>query len=296
MNISKRIFLVIVLLIMNRTCLIAQTTICIPYGAPSVIDGNISIGEWSDADTVQITVSVNKKVTVKYKHDSLNLYLAYCKNLESALRFPEVVMDINNDKSTSWMADDWWFHVSATDCESNMTPNNYSNCLAVQPGWQAIPNMVSGPPYTDTIEIKIPFVKVGINLHTNDTIGLAFDVTNTSTIWNYWPLGSVINNPSTWANAVFCATTVGLNDLNFNRHTKIFPNPFSSQTTFQTNILINNATLTVYNSQWQTVQQILNITGQTVTISRDNLSSGLYFVQLKQDNKILTTNKLVITD
>lgn len=87
MNISKKIFLVIVLLILNRTCLLAQVTICIPYGSPSVIDGNISIGEWSDADTVQITISGNQKVTVKFKHDSLNLYLAYCKNLESAFRW-----------------------------------------------------------------------------------------------------------------------------------------------------------------------------------------------------------------
>ena len=291
MNIHKNTFLVFVLFSMSKTFLFAQQTICIPYGAPSVIDGIISTGEWSDADSVQIAISASQVVTVKLKHDSLNLYLSYCKNLESAFRFPEVVMDINNDKSNTWMADDWWFHVSATDCEWNGAPSNFSNCLAVQPGWEAVPNMLSVPPYKDTIEIKIPFLKVGINLLMHDTIGLAFDVTNTSTIWNYWPSGSNINNPSTWANAVFCHATTGLNELNFKNHIKIFPNPSGGKFTIQSlkkceKIEIFNVFgFLVYSSQ---------INSDRFDIDLSNESKGIYFCNLFSSEKNFLSEKIII--
>jgi len=76
----------------------------------------------------------------------------------------------------------------------------------------------------------------------------------------------------------------------------VFPNPFTSQTTLQTDNLLYNATLTVYNSFGQTVREIKNIVGETVTLFRDNLPGGLYFIRLTQDNKVITTEKLVITD
>jgi len=76
----------------------------------------------------------------------------------------------------------------------------------------------------------------------------------------------------------------------------VYPNPFSSSTTLQTNIFLKNAIVTVYNSYGQTVKQIENISGQTVTLFRDNLPSGLYFIRLIEGNKIIAANKLIITD
>ncbi|QLH30392.1 MAG: T9SS type A sorting domain-containing protein [Candidatus Parvibacillus calidus] len=52
----------------------------------------------------------------------------------------------------------------------------------------------------------------------------------------------------------------------------------------------------VYNLQGQQVKQIKNISGQTVTLRRDNLPAGLYVIHLTQDNKTITTDKLIITD
>ena len=77
---------------------------------------------------------------------------------------------------------------------------------------------------------------------------------------------------------------------------RIYPNPFSSSTTFQSYKFLKGATLTVYNSYGGTVKQIKNISGQTVTLQRDNLPSGLYFILLTEDNITLTVDKLVITD
>lgn len=91
--------------------------------------------------------------------------------------------------------------------------------------------------------------------------------------------------------------TTGINQAEPKNYSVIlFPNPFSSQTTLQTDIPLMNATLTVYNSFGQTVKEIKNISGQTVVLSRDNLASGLYFVRLTDRNNIITVDKLVVTD
>ena len=76
----------------------------------------------------------------------------------------------------------------------------------------------------------------------------------------------------------------------------IFPNPFSSQAVLQADNLLKGATLTVYNCFGQTVKQIKNISGQAVTLLRDNLPSGLYFIRLTEENKIIAVDKLVISD
>lgn len=88
----------------------------------------------------------------------------------------------------------------------------------------------------------------------------------------------------------------GLNEINPANHFQCFPNPFSVLTTLQTDIFLTDATLKIYNSSGQQVKQINDISGKIITIHRDNLSSGLYFLKLMQGNKILITNKFVITD
>jgi len=70
-----------------------------------------------------------------------------------------------------------------------------------------------------------------------------------------------------------------------------FPNPFSKQATFYSTNVFHNATLTIDNVFGQTVRKIKNISGQTIILQRDNLSSGLYFVRLTEDNNVAVTNK-----
>jgi hypothetical protein len=77
---------------------------------------------------------------------------------------------------------------------------------------------------------------------------------------------------------------------------KVFPNPFSTETTFYADKFLSNATLTIYNPQGQVVRQIDDITGRTITLNRDNLSSGFYFLHLTEDNKIIATDKIMIAD
>ena len=82
------------------------------------------------------------------------------------------------------------------------------------------------------------------------------------------------------------------------RGINIYPNPFSSSTIIQTqaNTILKDACLTVYNSFGQQVKQLKNISGQTIILQRDDLSNGLYYINLTQDNKTITTEKLIIID
>lgn len=84
---------------------------------------------------------------------------------------------------------------------------------------------------------------------------------------------------------------------------RLSPNPFTSQTilsledpTGQTGNQFKNATLTVYNAYGQQIKQIENIFGKTITLNRDNLSPGFYFIHLKENNKIFPPEKLILTD
>jgi len=133
--------------------------------------------------------------------------------------------------------------------------------------------------------------------------------------------GSIFNQHSPVQMILSCtvtAPTLGLQeDVKLTSWT-IYPNPFSSQTTLQTDIQLHNATLTVDNCYGQTVAQIKNLSGQTVTFSRGNLPSGLYFVRITTPSlnpspnavpagrqgggpqgggsEVIATGKLVITD
>jgi len=91
-------------------------------------------------------------------------------------------------------------------------------------------------------------------------------------------------------------TILGINENSNKDIFSVFPNPFISSTTIQTIGTLQNATLTIYNSFGQAIKQVKNISGQTVSISRDNLASGLYFIRLTEENKIIAVEKLIITD
>lgn len=116
-----------------------------------------------------------------------------------------------------------------------------------------------------------------------------------------WPMSyyfiddiSVTQIPS--CDKMTVCSTVGINEAETENKFQLYPNPFSSSTTLRADKILKGVTLTVYNSLGQQVKQIKNISGQTITLYRDNLPSGLYFIRLTQDNKTLKADKLIITD
>jgi hypothetical protein len=113
--------------------------------------------------------------------------------------------------------------------------------------------------------------------------------------------GRDMNNPPKTGIAFFgkkASITSYADDLKNNNSItlKCYPNPFSIKTILKTNIYLKDATLVIYNSLGLQVKQIKNIKGQSVTLSRDNLPIGLYFIWLTEENKSIAVDKLVITN
>jgi hypothetical protein len=92
-----------------------------------------------------------------------------------------------------------------------------------------------------------------------------------------------------------CSTT-GIDNYFISNEHLIFPNPFSTETTLHSDRFLKDATLTFYNIFGEQVKQLKNISGQSITLQRDNLPSGIYFIRLTQGNKVITTEKLVVID
>lgn len=260
----------------------AQAPLFICSGNTPLIDGIVSPGEWNDANHSTILLP-NDSVVVHYKHNGDSLFLLYYGPLESSnVLFPEVLLDIRNNKTATWDSTDWWFHVSATDCYFNGQYGNYSGtCQPDHPAWSGFPNFAAGPPYTDTVEIAIPFSTPGIS--TGDTIGLAFDVTNTASNWKYWPSGASRNNPSTWGTAII-STCVGIGQQELLTETSwhIFPVP-ATQTINVVASGNEGTTLRLYTiSGQQCLQQQLPAGDAANAVSVAALAPGIYFAELCQ--------------
>jgi hypothetical protein len=72
------------------------------------------------------------------------------------------------------------------------------------------------------------------------------------------------------------------------------PNPFSSELTIKSAITIDNASLKLYNAVGQLVREINNFSGQRITLKRQNLSIGLYFIQLFEKGKLVKSSKVLV--
>jgi photosystem II stability/assembly factor-like uncharacterized protein len=91
-------------------------------------------------------------------------------------------------------------------------------------------------------------------------------------------------------------TILNVEETSTDSNFKIFPSPFSSQAIIQTQQPLTNATLTVYNMYGQIVKQLKNVSGQEVTLYRDNIRSGCYFICLTENTTTWPVCKVIIGD
>ena len=91
-------------------------------------------------------------------------------------------------------------------------------------------------------------------------------------------------------------TPIFINGIISNQHMIIYPDPFITTATIIFNPMLNNAELNIYNLFGQKLRTINHISGSKMQIARGNLTSGIYFVNITQDNKITTTSKVVISE
>jgi hypothetical protein len=87
----------------------------------------------------------------------------------------------------------------------------------------------------------------------------------------------------------------GINEEQLNE-VIIFPNSFSNFTTIQTKRNLQNATLSVFNTYGELVSRLSELNSNIVVFERNELSGGLYFLQLEQNNETLFNGKVLIID
>ncbi|MBU0488440.1 MAG: T9SS type A sorting domain-containing protein [Bacteroidetes bacterium] len=73
----------------------------------------------------------------------------------------------------------------------------------------------------------------------------------------------------------------------------VYPNPFSSTTTIEIKYNMQNASLVVYNLFGEIVAYLNNLNGNIIKVDRNNLSHGVYFFQVTENDKIFA-GKLII--
>jgi alpha-tubulin suppressor-like RCC1 family protein len=95
-----------------------------------------------------------------------------------------------------------------------------------------------------------------------------------------------------------CTVVTNIEDENLSSENNIslYPNPFTTQTTLRSDKNLNNASIYIYNALGQMVKQVNNISGHNFTLYDDNLTIGIYHFQLIEDNKIIKTEKLVVSE
>ena len=85
------------------------------------------------------------------------------------------------------------------------------------------------------------------------------------------------------------------NQSNLNHEIKIIPNPLLDKSIIEFNNDLNKSySLLLLDHLGHTVRIIKNISTGQIEIYRSDLSSGIYFIQLLEDNEVLVTEKLII--
>lgn len=96
------------------------------------------------------------------------------------------------------------------------------------------------------------------------------------------------NNPSV-------TTTIGLNKSNSN-NLEVIPNPFNNSCTIGLKEELKNASLSIYNSQGAIAFTQNKLNGKSITLQRNNLAAGVYFVKIINEEHNVLIQKLVIGD
>lgn len=99
-------------------------------------------------------------------------------------------------------------------------------------------------------------------------------------------IGAFVNSP---------CLSVGIDEMTDIETDKVFPNPFSNSATIQFNHQLKDSSLNLFNVTGERVKTI-NFSGESVKIERENLSEGIYYYQIIQENGNVLKGKLMIID
>jgi Secretion system C-terminal sorting domain len=120
-----------------------------------------------------------------------------------------------------------------------------------------------------------------------DCVFSASTLTNFDAFNNHDVFIAKIQNP--------ISSTIGFAENLETSNVVTFPNPFSSSATIST-VEMKDASLTITNFLGEVVMQEDSLSGNSVTILRENLSSGIYFIQLSENGNVIGKGKLIVVN
>lgn len=103
-----------------------------------------------------------------------------------------------------------------------------------------------------------------------------------------WLIDDILTASAEWQ---LCSD---IKESTINNSMRIYPNPFSQQTVIEFKDELNNSNINIYNSTGLKVKEIRNVFGQSILIQRENLPSGIYYLVITKNGKMVGKNKVVI--
>lgn len=139
----------------------------------------------------------------------------------------------------------------------------------------------------------------GANAICSNNMGSIFITGRFSTTADFEPGGSVYNLTSNGNGDIYLAkynpSLTGSKPMISELLFRYYPNPATNETLYmQSNGPLNNAGLIITNSLGQTVKKIAGLNGLINQLDLSKLKSGMYFIQIFQDGKIISAEKLII--
>lgn len=142
-------------------------------------------------------------------------------------------------------------------------------------------------------------------IHAEATREHSLFLTDQGEIWacgrnNYGQLGygtiSITNSYSPVRSSKVCMPLILTSNIETEVIQSVYPNPFSLTSTLHFARDMNEATLLIYDSYGRQFVKLEKLNGNSVTIFRDNLPSGMYSIVLLEKGKTKDVTKVVIYD
>jgi hypothetical protein len=134
------------------------------------------------------------------------------------------------------------------------------------------------------------------NTWVDTTIGIPFSSDSGYIALKYKTIGAA------WRVYAFDDITISEDPLaihqlnNLENGINVFPNPSAGSITIHSEIEFKNANITLYNMQGQKLIDFKNVNTTSFQIPKMDLSSGIYFINIKENNMLIATKKLVVGD
>ncbi len=135
---------------------------------------------------------------------------------------------------------------------------------------------------------QFQWIDTSFNISTiSDSGYLAFKYKTIYAAWRIYTIDSITVSQS-----------VGIDEKNNKNNFIAFisPNPFNNFTIIKFNSDFNNVDLAIYNLSGQKVKSIDNFNGRQIKLEKENLKKGIYFIKLSRRNKIIETDKIIISE